>query len=165
MALSAARLPSAETASLNGDETMSSTECRTAENKQVIQKIFDGLAEGHTQALVDHLADDACFTIMGTGSWSRSYDGKAVILAELFARLRARIAGQIVITPLRLIAEGDHVVVQAEGRNTTIDGKAYNNTYCNVIRLETGRITEWIEYCDTLLVEKALGHPAPAEQG
>jgi uncharacterized protein len=155
---------------MNGDEMMNGAESKTIEsktieNKQIVQQIFDALAEGHTQPLLDHLANDASFIIMGTGSWSRSYHGKAVILAELFARLRARIAGRIVITALRLIAEGDHVVVQAEGRNTTTDGRAYNNTYCNVIRLETGRIREWIEYCDTLLVEKALGRPAPTAQG
>jgi len=144
---------------------MISTESRTAENKRIIQLVFDALAEGHTQPMLDHLADDISFVVMGTGSWSRSYDGKPVVLAELFAPLRARLVGQIVLTPLRLIAEGDHVVVQARGHNTTTDGQAYDNTYCNVIRLEAGRIREWIEYCDTLLVETVLRRPAAAQAG
>jgi uncharacterized protein len=138
---------------------MSSTESQVADNKRIIRQIFDALAEGRTQLMLDHLANDVSFVVMGTGSWSRSYDGKSVVLNELFAPLRARLAGQIVLTALRLIAEGDHVVVQAKGRNTTIDGKAYHNTYCNVIRLEAGQIKEWIEHCDTLLVETALGRP------
>ncbi len=138
---------------------MSSTETKVIENKRIIQQIFDAMAEGHTQPMLDHLADDVSFVVMGTGSWSRRYDGKSVVLTELFAPLRARMAGQIILTPQRLIAEGDYVVVQAKGRNTTIDGKAYANAYCNVIRLEAGRIREWVEYCDTLLIEAALGRP------
>jgi hypothetical protein len=31
-----------------------------------------------------------------------------------------------------------------------------------VIRLERGLIREWIEYCDTLLIETALGPPPAA---
>jgi uncharacterized protein len=149
---------------MKGDEAMNGSESEAVANKRIIQQIFDALAEGQTQPMLDHLADDISFVVMGTGSWSRSYDGKAAVLAELFAPLRARLAGQIVLTPLRLIAEGDHVVVRAQGRNTTVDGKPYENTYCNVIRLEAGRITEWIEYCDTLLVETALGRPLAARR-
>jgi ketosteroid isomerase-like protein len=152
---------------MSGAEIMSNAESRsveneTVENKRIIQQVFDALAEGRTQAMLDHLAEDISFVVMGTGSWSRSYDGKAAVLAELFAPLRAKLAGQIILTPLRLTAEGDHVVVQAKGRNTTVDGKAYGNTYCNVIRLERGLIREWIEYCDTLLIETALGPPPAA---
>jgi ketosteroid isomerase-like protein len=141
---------------------MSRTESQAVENKRIIQQIFDAMAEGDWQPLIDHFADDICFVVMGTGSWSRSYDGKTIVLAELFTPLRERLAGRIIVSPLWLIAEGDHVVVQAQGNNTTIDGKAYDNIYCNVIRLEAGRIAEWTEYCDTLLVETALGRQQAA---
>src|SRR5689334_17078499 len=133
---------------------------KTIENKRLVQHVFDELAKSNSQPLLDHLAEDFRFVIMGTGTWSRSYDGKAAVLAELFAPLREKIAGRITTIPVRLIAEGDLVVVEAHGRNTTRDGKAYNNTYCNVLRLEAGRIAEWIEYCDTLLIETALGPPS-----
>jgi uncharacterized protein len=132
----------------------------TVENKRLVQHVFDELAKSNPQPLLDHLAEDFRFVIMGTGAWSRSYDGKAAVLAELFAPLRERIAGRITTIPVRLIAEGDFVVVEARGRNTTRDGKAYNNTYCNVLRLEAGRIREWAEYCDTLLIETVLGRPS-----
>jgi ketosteroid isomerase-like protein len=144
---------------MNGDEAMSSVDSKAIENKRTIQQIFGAIAEGDWQPLINHLADDASFVVMGTGSWSRSYDGKAIILSELFAPLRAKMVGQITLTTQQLIADGDHVVVQAKGHNTTIDGKAYENTYCNVIRLEAGLIKEWLEYCDTLLIEAVLGRP------
>jgi ketosteroid isomerase-like protein len=133
-----------------------------AENKKIVQHIFDEMARSNSAPLLESLADDFRFVVMGSSKWSRSYDGKAAVLAELFAPLRAKIEGRITIIPLRLIEEGDTVVVQARGRNTTVEGKAYNNVYCNVLRLEHGRLREWIEYCDTALVDAVLGDPADA---
>jgi uncharacterized protein len=69
---------------------------------------------------------------------------------------------KITTIPVRLTAEGDTVVVEARGHNTTKEGKAYNNVYCNVLQLEHGRLKEWIEYCDTALVDAVLGDPADA---
>jgi len=133
-----------------------------ADNKKIVQHIFDAMAQSNSAPLLESLADDFRFVVMGSSKWSRSYDGKATVLAELFAPLRARIEGKITTVPLRLIAEGDIVVVQAHGRNTTKEGKAYNNSYCNVLRLEGGLLKEWIEYCDTVLVDYVLGDPADA---
>jgi ketosteroid isomerase-like protein len=130
-----------------------------SENKATVQHIFDQLANGNSAPLLDSLADDFRFVVMGTSKWSRSYDGKAVVLAELFAPLRAQIDGPIKNAPVRLIAEGDLVVVEACGRNLTRDGQPYHNTYCNVLRLEAGKLKEWTEYCDTALVDRVLGHP------
>jgi ketosteroid isomerase-like protein len=133
-----------------------------ADNKKIVQHIFDAMAQGNSAPLLDSLADDFRFVVMGSSKWSRSYDGKAAVRAELFAPLRANIEGATIIIPLRLIAEGDTVVVEARGRNTTKAGKAYNNGYCNVLRLEDGKLKEWIEYCDTALVDDVLGDPADA---
>jgi len=129
------------------------------DNKRIVQHAFDELAKSNPQPLLEHLSDDFRFVIMGSSSWSRSYDGKETVLTELFAPLRKRL-GHITTIPVRLIAEGDHVVVEARGHNTTVDGRAYNNSYCNVLRLENGRISEWIEYCDTQLINSALGPPS-----
>jgi uncharacterized protein len=130
-----------------------------SENKMIVQQIFDELANGNSTPLLESLSDDFSFVVMGTSKWSRSYDGKAIVLAELFAPLRDRIQGRIRTVPVRLIAEGDLVVVEARGRNVTQDGKTYNNTYCNVLRLESGKIRDWTEYCDTALVDAVLGDP------
>ncbi|CCD94125.1 conserved hypothetical protein [Bradyrhizobium sp. ORS 375] len=143
---------------------MSTVEATSRHNKQIVQHVFDALANSDPQPLLAHLSDDFRFVIMGSGSWSRSFDGKDTVLAELFAPLRTRL-GRITTIPLRLIAEGEYVVVQAHGRNTTSDGRAYNNSYCNVLRLADGRITEWVEYCDTLLIETVLGPPSAVTSG
>jgi uncharacterized protein len=132
------------------------------ENKKVVRHIFDEMANGNSAPLLESLADDFRFVVMGSSRWSRSYDGKAAVLAELFAPLRANIEGKITTIPVRIIAEGDRVVVEARGRNTTRQGMAYNNTYCHVLRLEGGQLKEWVEYSDTALVDAVLGDPAEA---
>jgi hypothetical protein len=132
------------------------------ENKEIVQYIFDEAAKGNWAPLVENIADDFRFVVTGSSKWARSYDGKAVVLAELFAPLRAVIEGGIVNTAIRLIAEGDFVVVESRGCNTTKQGKAYNNVYCNVLRLEGGRLKEWTEYADSALVNAVLGDPAEA---
>jgi uncharacterized protein len=133
-----------------------------SDNKAIVQQIFDELGQGNPAPLIESLADDFRFTVMGTTKWSRTYDGKAAVLAELFAPLRAKMSGPLRNTPVRMVAEGDMVVVEVRGNNTTADGKAYNNAYCNVIRLEDGKLKELTEYCDTALVEAVLGDPKSA---
>ncbi len=59
--------------------------------------------------------------------------------------------------PQRFIADGDIVVVEAKGDNVTPEGVRYDNDYCLVFRLESGKIKEIREYCDSVLTEKALG--------
>jgi ketosteroid isomerase-like protein len=137
----------------------------TSDNRKIVQHIFDEMANSNSAPLLESLADDFRFVVKGSSKWSRSYDGKAAVLAELFAPLRAKIEGRITTIPVRIIAEGDHVVVEARGRNITKDGKAYNNTYCNVLRLEGGKLKEWTEYADTALVDAVLGDPAEVMSG
>ncbi len=54
------------------------------------------------------------------------------------------------------------VVVECRGRNTTRQGKTYNNVYCNVLRLEGGKLKEWTEYADSALVDAVLPDPREA---
>ena len=133
-----------------------------AENKKIVEHIFNELGNGNSAPLLASLADDFRFVVTGTSKWARSYDGKATVLAELFAPLRTKIEGPIRSVPVRFIAEGDFVVVEARGRNTTKEGKAYNNVYCNVLRVEGGKLKEWTEYADSALVNAVLGDPAEA---
>ena len=134
-------------------------------NRKLVEHIFNETANGNWQPLLESLADDFRFIVTGSSKWARSYDGKAVVLTELFAPLRARLQQKIVNTPVRITAEGDIVVVESRGRNTTTEGKAYNNVYCNVLRLEGGKLKEWTEYADSALTEAVLGkYPsAPAQ--
>ncbi len=128
-----------------------------AENKQLMQRIFEELSKGNSDPLVASMAEDFRWTVTGTTKWSRTYEGKQAVLADLFAPLRARIGGRLRTTAHRFIAEGDFVVVEARGSNTTKSGVPYNNNYCFVFRLSNSQLKEVTEYIDTELVTAVLG--------
>jgi len=126
------------------------------ENKQLMQQIFEELSQGNPEPFVASMADDFRWTVSGTTKWSKTYQGKQTVLKELLGPLRARINGRMKTTAHRLIAEGDFVVVEARGSNTTNSGVPYNNNYCFVFRLSDNQLKEVTEYCDTELVTAAL---------
>jgi ketosteroid isomerase-like protein len=132
----------------------------TAENKQLLQDIFAATAQGNSRPLVDAMADDFSWIIAGNGRWSRSYEGKQAVLSDLFPVLRERIEGRIRMIPQRILADGDHVVVEARGDNVTKTGQHYDNSYCFIFRVANGKLVEVTEYMDTELVTSTLGAPA-----
>jgi ketosteroid isomerase-like protein len=130
-----------------------------AENRQLFQEIFAELSLGNGKLFIDSLADDFCWTITGTTAWSKTYHGKLAVRTELLRPLFAQFADKYTNTPHRIIAEGDHIVVECRGRVTTKTGMPYNNTYCWVCRVADGKLKELTEYLDTQLVVTALQPP------
>jgi ketosteroid isomerase-like protein len=130
------------------------------ENKQLMQRIFAGLAKGDGRAFRDSLADDFRWHLTGTTKWSKTYEGKESVLNDLIRPLFAQFADQYTSTAHRFIAEGDYVVIECRGRVTTKAGKPYNNVYCWVCRISGGKLCELMEYMDTELVVTTLGDPA-----
>jgi ketosteroid isomerase-like protein len=128
----------------------------TADNKKLLEHIFSELAMGNSRPFVEAMADDFSWTVTGTTKWSRKYAGKSTVLGELFGTLSSRIDGRIRTIADRYIAEGEHVVVEAHGSNTTKSGKPYNNRYCFVFRVSEGKLKEVTEYLDTELVTATL---------
>jgi len=127
------------------------------ENKQLLQAIFAELSKGNSRPLVESMADEVCWTVAGSTPWSGTYRGKPAVLKELLGPLSRRFAQPYRATADRFIAEGDAVTVEARGEATTKDGLAYNNRYCFIYRFADGKLREITEYCDTALIEAALG--------
>jgi ketosteroid isomerase-like protein len=103
------------------------------------------------------MADDFRWTMVGSNKWAKTYAGKQAVIGELFAALRRKM-DRVTTIAHRFIAEGDHVVVEARGANTTKAGLPYCNTYCFVFRLAEGKLAEVTEYMDSELVS-VLGDP------
>jgi ketosteroid isomerase-like protein len=128
----------------------------TEENKQLMQQVFDELAKGNSQALVEAMADDVAWHITGTTKFSRTYSGKATLINELVGPLFSQIEDQLTMTADRFIADDNYVVVECRGKATTKTGRPYNNKYCFVFRVEDRKIKEVTEYMDTQLVVTAF---------
>jgi uncharacterized protein len=127
------------------------------ENKQVMQQVFDELAKGNSQALVDVLADDVDWHVTGTTKFSRTYHGKASLMNDLVVPLFSLFADQYTNTADCFIADDKYVVVECRGKATTKTGRPYNNKYCFVFRMEDGKVKEVTEYMDTHLVITTFG--------
>jgi ketosteroid isomerase-like protein len=102
------------------------------------------------------MADDIRWTLMGTTRWSRTYLGKQALLEEMFGPVYALLEAPPITTAHRILADEDHVVVEFRGQAMTRAGKPYNNTYCMVLRLADGKISEVTEYCDTALIDAVM---------
>jgi len=137
-----------------------STASTTDANRQRIQQVMAELDKGNGQPFVEAMADDFSWTIPGNTPWSRTYSGKQVVLTELLRPLYAQFATPYVSTTSRVMADGDMVIIEFDGRVTTKAGKAYNNHYCYVCRMEGGQMKDLMEYLDTALVSSALEAPS-----
>jgi ketosteroid isomerase-like protein len=130
-----------------------------AENKKLIEHIFEQMAKGNTLAMSEAMADDFRWTFPGNWSWSGSWEPKVVVLKELLRPLMKQFT-EYRTTADFIIAADDRVVAQVSGHGITTRGEAYEQTYCMIFRLANGRLTEIIEHCDTALVERVLEPPA-----
>lgn len=129
----------------------------TAENKEIVRSFYEAGNRGDMDACFDLIADDIVWTNVGSMSLSGTYRGKADLMENLLGPLFGRLEAGISSTIDELIAEGDKVVALTSGTATTKDGKPYNNSYCQVIRVEDGKFVEVTEYMDTALAASVFG--------
>ncbi len=127
------------------------------ENKKLIETMFAELSRGNGAGYLDRLADDVRFTVMGSTKYSGTFNGKGEVVEKLLTPLMSQLEGGLSLTVDGMVAEGDTVVVQARGRSTTKSGKPYNNRYCQLFRVEGGKVKAITEYLDTELVTQAFG--------
>ena len=130
-----------------------------SENKRILQHVFVETGMGNGRPFLAALSENVVWTIIGSTRWSKTYTGKQAVLRELLGPLNAQLANRNTITAHRFTAEGDLVVVEGRGQNTTKAGKQYNNRYCWVFRFSEGEVVELIEYTDTALIDSALQPP------
>ena len=130
-----------------------------AENKQLLERVFAELAAGNGQPFMNALADDARWTVIGTSSWSGTYEGKRAIVDQLMRPLFSQFADEYTARAIRIVAADDTVVVEARGQVNTKSGKPYNQTYCYLFRLADGQVRELTEYTDTELISQVLEAP------
>ena len=112
-----------------------------AENKEIIRNMFAELSKGNADAFLNTLADDVNFTLIGSTKFSGVFKGKQEFVEKVLAPLGAQLENGLTMHVENLIAEGDNVVLQGHGESMTKSGKAYNNTYAQVFRLENGQGT------------------------
>jgi len=128
-----------------------------AENKQVVLDFYDAGDRGDLDACIALLADDITWTNIGSTKFSGTYVGKQALVEQLLGPLFGQLKAGISSTIENMVAESDFVVAQTAGTAETHDGRPYNNSYCQVIRVRDGKISEVKEYFDTELTNSVFG--------
>jgi ketosteroid isomerase-like protein len=125
-----------------------------AENKRLIEDAFANWARGDAAAFMNLLADDVHWTVIGGTPVSRTYTSRQAFLDGAAKPLSAKLAGPILPTVRDIIAEGEKLVLQWDGRSTGKNGTIYAQTYCWVMRFEGGKVREGTAYLDTELISQ-----------
>ena len=123
-----------------------------AAHQKPVTAFFEAGNRGEMDTCFGLLADDIIWTNVGTTSLSGTYRGKAELMKKLLGPLFGQLKAGIQSRVHRLLAEGDHVVVETSGQAETHDGRAYDNSYCWIVRLRDGQFVEVTEYADTALI-------------
>ncbi len=110
------------------------------DNKRIVSSFFEAGNRGDMDTCLGLLADEIRWTNIGSTRFSGTFEGKQAVLEGLLGPLFGRLKNGIVSQVEDLIAEGDRVVVLSLGSSETVDGKPYNNRYCQVMRVVDGRI-------------------------
>ncbi|MGC5627046.1 nuclear transport factor 2 family protein [Georgenia sp. Z1344] len=126
--------------------------------REQVADIMAALARGDRRPLIDAMRDDVTWRWMGVERWSHEFVGKDAVVGELFGAVDETLDVDSATTVHRIMADGDHVVVEHTGTSRTPDGRAYDNNYCWVLDLDgAGAIRTVREYMDTDLVTRTFG--------
>lgn len=125
--------------------------------KERVQEVMDAMSHGRVAPLFEAMAEDVTWRWMGVHQWSRTFEGKQLVVEKLFGGATERLGPSSGTNVRHIHADGDSVVVEHSGRNELRDGRRYDNNYCWVFRFHAGLIQEVREYMDTQLVSETFG--------
>ncbi|PWU02178.1 MAG: ketosteroid isomerase [Terriglobia bacterium] len=132
-------------------------------NIQIVQEAYSAFSRGDIPGLLATLTEDVTWTMPGEPEipFAGKRSGKAGA-AEFFRRLNE--SDEVLnFEPREFFANGDKVVVlglyRARARAT---GKIVENDWAHVFGLRSGKISSWIEYCDTASVASAYRQESAA---
>jgi ketosteroid isomerase-like protein len=118
-------------------------------NKQLLKKISEEFARGNLSFFEEYLAEDIKWNILG----EVTIVGKEQVLQ---LSKMTQLQSFPVIKIKNIISEGDYVVIESTGEAKTIEGKSYNQVYCEVFRFDNEKLQEITTYLDTALSKEAL---------
>jgi len=130
---------------------------KTEENKAFVLEFIGYVSEGNVQKILDCMADDAQWIIMGYPDVSPSActRDKAEV-KKLFEGLAEMFPKGLSTTPKGVTAEGDRVAVETETYGILSNGQVYNNFYHMLYEVKDGKIQNVREYTDLNYVQTIL---------
>ncbi|MEP3052232.1 MAG: nuclear transport factor 2 family protein [Erythrobacter sp.] len=131
-----------------------------AANIAIAESFYRALEDGDFEALANLHSDDVVFNLVGSTPVSGRWVGKAECFGPLVAD---RVVGKLVPETIQfsrewriMCADENRVVGLMRGGGMGRNGHDYQQTYCQIMTIKDGAITELHELFDTALVELVL---------
>jgi ketosteroid isomerase-like protein len=134
-----------------------------AESKQLVADAFARWEKGEGTPF-EVVAEDMRWTITGNSKMAGTWTSKAAFGNEVLGPIMARLQGNVIRPSVQSItAEGDTVVVHWKGSATALDGVAYDNEYCWIMRVDGDQVVEVVAWFDSHALDGLVDRvPLPA---
>jgi ketosteroid isomerase-like protein len=125
-------------------------------NLNSVQGVYDAFAKGDIPAVLGFLSSDVAWTEAEGFPYGGTYTGPEAVLEGVFVRLGTEWES-FAAGPDEFIDGGDTVVVLGKYRGTyKATGKSFQANFAHVWKVREGKAVKFVQYVDTLLVDRAL---------
>jgi ketosteroid isomerase-like protein len=125
-------------------------------NLNVVQGVYEAFAEGNVPSVLGALSPEIVWTEAEGFPYAGTYIGPNAVLENVFMRLGTEWDGFSAV-PDEFIDAGDTVVALGKyGGTYKATGKSFQANFAHVWKLRDGKATRFVQYADTLLVQRAL---------
>jgi uncharacterized protein len=129
--------------------TVSVTGTTTEQTKSIVREFLEVFSTGDIPGILDRLHDDATWWVSGKVEGFAGTRTKAEMGTLLESVVTLYKQGALRLTPLGMVAEGDRVVVEAEGYAELTNGRVYNPQSVLIFQIAGGKVKSVREYLDT----------------
>ncbi|MBA2647433.1 MAG: nuclear transport factor 2 family protein [Pyrinomonadaceae bacterium] len=125
-------------------------------NLNSVRGVYDAFAKGDIPAVLDFLSPKIDWTEAEGFPYGGTYVGPQSVLEGVFMRLGTEWEGFAAV-PDEFIDGGDTVVVLGKYSGTyKATGKSFQANFAHVRKVREGKAVRFVQYVDTLIVQKAL---------
>lgn len=125
-------------------------------NTQTIQALYAGFAAGDMPAILADMAADIQWTEAEGYPYAGTFHGPQAIVDGVFIKLATEWEGYQAV-PDRYVSEGEDVIALGHYSGTyKATGKSFRAPFVHAWTLRGGKIMRFVQYVDTVLVQRAL---------
>ena len=125
-------------------------------NLKKIKSVYDAFAKGDIFGVLEVLSADIDWTEAEGFPYGGTYHGPKAVVEGVFMRLGSEWNGFAAV-PHEFIDGGDTIVVLGNYSGTyKATNKSFSADFAHVWRLRDGKAVRFVQYVDTLLVQRAL---------
>lgn len=137
----------------------------TEQNKQAVIAWLDAVNSADEQAILDLVAEDFVFKTMARRPEWLKYRWNRQEFAAAPKAQSSLMVSPIKMQMVRIVGEGDVVVLEGESDGWLKNGKHYDNAYSLIFSFAGGKIQEVREYSCSHLVVETFGEFNPNNPG